>query len=115
MYPEEVGHIWKEYYNDFTRECDTHLIQRMKELYEYGQKTYILIDSIGFKEKALAIRCPGSTVGHIRYDDSSGKKIITEIEIYNDTLKMFYNESIKDIVTSKKYIGKELILEEERY
>ena len=43
------------------------------------------------------------------------KKIITEIEIYNDTLKMFYNESIKDIVTSKKYIGKELILEEERY
>ena len=115
MYPEEVGHIWKEYYNDFTRECDTHLIQRMKEFYEYGQKTYILIDNIGFKEKVLAIRCPGSTVGHIRYDDSSGKKIITEIEIYNDTLKMFYNESIKDIVTSKKYIGKELILEEECY
>ena len=114
MYPEEVGHIWKEYYNDFTRECDTHLMQRMKEFYEYGQKTYILIDNIGFKEKVLAIRCPGSTVGHIRYDDSSGKKIITEIEIYNDTLKMFYNESIKDIVTSKKYIGKELILEEER-
>ena len=115
MYPEEVGHIWKEYYNDFTRECDTHLMQRMKEFYEYGQKTYILIDSIGLKEKVLAIRCPGATVGHIRYDDSSGKKIITEIEIYNDTLKMFYNESIKDIVTSKKYIGKELILEEERY
>ena len=115
MYPEEVGHIWKEYYNDFTRECDTHLMQRMKEFYEYGQKTYILIDNIGFKEKVLAIRCPGATVGHIRYDDSSGKKIITEIEIYNDTLKMFYNESIKDIVTSKKYIGKELILEEECY
>ena len=115
MYPEEVGHIWKEYYNDFTRECDTHLMQRMKEFYEYGQKTYILIDSIGFKEKVFAIRCPGATVGHIRYDDSSGKKIITEIEIYNDTLKMFYNESIKDIVTSKKYIGKELILEEECY
>ena len=115
MYLEDVGHIWKEYYNDFTRECDTHLMQRMKEFYEYGQKTYILIDSIGLKEKALAIRCPGATVGHIRYDDSSGKKIITEIEIYNDTLKMFYNESIKDIVTSKKYIGKELILEEECY
>ena len=113
MYPEEVGHIWKEYYNDFTRECDTHLMQRMKEFYEYGQKTYILMDDISFKEKVLAIRCPGATVGHIRYDDSSGKKIITEIEIYNDTLKMFYNESIKDIVTSKKYIGKELILEEE--
>ena len=114
MYPEEVGHIWKEYYNDFTRECDTHLMQRMKEFYEYGQKTYILIDNIGFKEKVLAIRCPGSTVGHIRYDDSSGKKIITEVEIYNDTLKMFYKESIKDIVTSKKWIGKELILEEEK-
>ena len=115
MCPEKVTHIWKEYYNDFTGECDTHLIQRMKEFYEYGQKTYILIDNIGLKEKALAIRCPGATVGHIRYDDSSGKKIITEVEIYNDTLKMFYNESIKDIVTSKKYIGKELILEEERY
>ena len=113
MYLEEVGHIWKEYYDDFTRECDTHLIQRMKEFYEYGQKTYILIDNIGFKEKALAIRCPGSTVGHIRYDDSSGKRIITEIEFY-DTLKMFYNDSINDIVTSKKWIGKELILEEER-
>ena len=50
MYPEEVGHIWKEYYNDFTRECDIHLMQRMKEFYEYGQKTYILIDNIGFKE-----------------------------------------------------------------
>lgn len=113
MYPEEVGHIWKEYYNDFTRECDTYLMPRMKEYYEYGQKTYILIDSIGFKEKALAIRCPGSTVGHIRYDDSSGKRIITEIEFY-DTFKMFYNDSINDIVTSKKWIGKELILEEER-
>lgn len=113
MYPEEVGHIWKEYYNDFTRECDTHLMQRMKKFYEYGQKTYILIDSIGLKEKALAIRCPGSTVGHIRYDDSSGKRIISEIEFY-DTFKMFYNDSINDIVTSKKWIGKELILEEER-
>ena len=113
MYLEEVGHIWKEYYNDFTRECDTHLMPRMKEFYEYGQKTYILIDSIGFKEKVLAIRCPGSTVGHIRYDESSGKKIISEIEFY-DTFKMFYNNSINDIVTSKKWIGKELILEEER-
>ena len=113
MYPEEVGHIWKECYNDFTRECDTHLIQRMKEFYEYGQKTYILIDNIGFKEKVLAIRCPGSTVGHIRYDDSSGKRIISEIEFY-DTFKMFYNDSINDIVISKKWIGKELILEEER-
>ena len=113
MYLEDVGHIWKEYYNDFTRECDTHLMQRMKEFYEYGQKTYILIDSIGFKEKVLAIRCPGSTIGHIRYDDSSGKRIISEIEFY-DTFKMFYNDSINDIVTSKKWIGKELILEEER-
>ena len=115
MYPEKVTHIWKEYYNDITRECDTHLIPGMKKLHDYGQKTYILMDDISFKEKVLVIRCPGATVGHIRYDDSSGKKIITEIEIYNDTLKMFYNESIKDIVTSKKYIGKELILEEECY
>ena len=113
MYLGEFGHIWKEYYNDFTRECDTHLMQRMKEFYEYGQKTYILIDNIGFKEKVLAIRCPGSTVGHIRYDDSSGKIIISEIEFY-DTFKMFYNDSINDIVTSKKWIGQELILEEER-
>ena len=113
MYHKVVDHIWKEYYNDFIRECDTHLMQRMKEFYEYGQKTYILIDNIGFKEKALAIRCPGSTVGHIRYDDPSGKRIITEIEFYN-TFKMFYNDSINDIVTSKKWIGKELILEEER-
>ena len=61
----------------------------------------------------MAIRCPGATVGHIRYDDSSGKRIISEIEFY-DTFKMFYNDSINDIVTSKKWIGKELILEEER-
>ena len=88
-------------------------MQRIKEFYEYGQKTYILIDTIGFKEKVLAIRCPGSTVGHIRYDDSSGKRIISEIEFY-DTFKMFYNDSINDIVTSKKWIGKELILEEEK-
>ena len=113
MYPEEVGHIWKEYYNDFTRECDTHLIPGMKKLYDYGQKTYILMDNISLKEKVMAIRCPGATVGHIRYDDSSGKRIISEIEFY-DTFKMFYNDSINDIVTSKKWIGKELILEEER-
>ena len=105
MYLGEFGHIWKEYYNDFTRECDTHLMPRMKEFYEYGQKTYILIDNIGFKEKVLAIRCPESTVGHIRYDDSSGKRIINEIEFY-DTFKMFYNNYINDIVTSKKWIGK---------
>ena len=114
MYLGKVDHIWKEYYNDFTRECDTHLIPGMKKLYDYGQKTYILIDNISLKEKVMAIRCPGATVGHIRYNDSSGKKIITEVEIYNDTFKMFYNESVKDIVTSKKYIGKELILEEEK-
>ena len=113
MYPEEIGHIWKEYYNDFTRECDMHLMQRMKDFYEYGQKTYLLMDNISLKEKALIIICPGSTVGHIRYDDSSGKRIISEIEFY-DTFKMFYNDSINDIVTSKKWIGKELILEEER-
>ena len=86
---------------------------RMKDLYEYGQKTYLLMDNISLKEKVLAVRCPGATVGHIRYDDSSGKRIITEIEFY-DTFKMFYNDSINDIVTSKKWIGKELILEEER-
>lgn len=113
MYLKEVGHIWKEYYNDFTRECDAHLMQKMKEFYEYGQKTYILMDNISLKEKILAIRCPGSTIGHIRYNDSSGKRIITEIEFYDD-FKMFYNDSINDIVTSKKWIGKELILEEER-
>ena len=113
MYLEKVDHIWKEYYNDFTRECDTHLIPGMKKLYEYGQKTYILMDDISLKEKVMAIRCPGATVGHIRYNDSSGKRIISEIEFY-DTFKMFYNDSINDIVTSKKWIGKELILEEER-
>ena len=113
MYPEKVTHIWKEYYNDITRECDTHLIPGMKKLYEYGQKTYILMDDISLKEKVMAIRCPGATVGHIRYDDSSGKRIINEIEFY-DTFKMFYNNSINDIVTSKKWIGKELILEEEK-
>ena len=113
MYPEKVTHIWKEYYNDITRECDTHLIPGMKKLHDYGQKTYILMDDISFKEKVLAIRCPGATVGHIRYDDSSGKRIISEIEFY-DTFKMFYNDSINDIVTSKKWIGKELILEEEK-
>ena len=113
MYPEKVTHIWKEYYNDITRECDTHLIPGMKKLHDYGHKTYILMDDISFKDKVLAIRCPGATVGHIRYDDSSGKRIINEIEFY-DTFKMFYNDSINDIVTSKKWIGKELILEEER-
>ena len=71
------------------------------------------MDNISLKEKALTIRCPGATVGHIRYDDSSGNRIISEIEFY-DTFKMFYNDSINDIVTSKKWIGKELILEEER-
>ena len=71
------------------------------------------MDNISLKEKALTIICPGSTVGHIRYDDSSGKRIINEIEFY-DTFKMFYNDSINDIVTSKKWIGKELILEEEK-
>lgn len=85
-----------------------------EKLYEYEQKTYILMDDISIKEKVLAIRCPRATVGHIHYDDSSGKKIITEVEIYNDTCKMLYKESVKDIVTSKKYIGKELILEEEK-
>ena len=113
MYPGEVDHIWKEYYNDFTRECDIHLMPRMKDFYDYGQKTYLLMDSIGLKEKVFAIRCPGATVGHIRYDDSSGKRIITEIEFYN-TFKMFYDNSINDIVASKKWIGKELILEEEK-
>ena len=113
MYPRKADHIWKEYYKDFTRECDMHLMPRMKEFYEYGQKTYLLMDSIGLKEKVLAVRCPGATVGHIRYDDSSGKRIITEIEFYN-TFKMFYDNSINDIVASKKWIGKELILEEEK-
>ena len=108
-----ADHVWKEYVNDFTRECDEHFYPSWKMMKENGHETYILLDNVRLKDKTLAFRCPGCTIGHIKYDDSSGKKIITEVKIYTPYYKSFYNDSINDIVTSKKWIGKELILEEE--
>jgi len=61
---------------------------------------YILADKYCKKEKCLAIRVPGGTVGGIWIDDNN---VITKIEIDTDYVVKSYPDNVNELV--QKYIG----------
>lgn len=61
---------------------------------------YLLVDSIGIKEKCLAIRVPGGTVGGVWIDED---RAITKIHIDTDYVVKTYPSNINEL--AQKYVG----------
>lgn len=86
-----------EYFCEITDELDR--LSRIETTF-YMLKHYILVDEYCIKEKRLAIRIPGGTIGEICLDDNN---IITKIKIDINYIVKTYPENIEEIM--KKFIG----------
>lgn len=69
----------------------------------YMFRHYILLDKTGKKEKCLAIRVPGCTVGSIHYDDNN---VITDITIDTGYVIETYPDNVNELV--KEFIGEKI-------
>lgn len=76
-FPNENRSGFQEYYCDLTREIDQLLGLSLDQYWKH----YILVDDSMIKDKCLAIRIPGGTVGGILINDEN---IITKIFVYTD-------------------------------
>lgn len=110
-----------DWQNDVTYCIDQYLkdsLQKYDGKKDYKHRTYILVDNIGIKDSTFAIRCPGMTIGHIKYSGSyPDSMIITEIKIYNDMLSalhIFYKPGLVSLKFNQ-FIGKPLILKEDYF
>lgn len=65
---------------------------------------YILADEVCKKEKCLAIRVPGGTVGGITLDENN---VITDIAIDTNYVISTYPDNINELV--KKFIGEKMV------
>lgn len=88
-----------EYTCKLTKELDSLAKLTDKEFYDVFYH-YILADNWCKKEKCLAIRVPGGTVGGIRIDDNN---IITNIDIDSDYVVKTYPNNVNELI--KKFIG----------
>ena len=61
---------------------------------------YLLVDQIGIKEKCLAIRVPGGTVGGIWIDENNA---ITNIRINTDYVVKTYASNVNELM--QKFVG----------
>lgn len=110
-----------DWQNDITHFADQYL---RDSLLKYDGKdgpkhrTYILVDDFGINESTFAIRCPGMTIGHVKYSGNyPDNMIITEIKIYNDNSFakwMFYKPGLVSSLFDQ-FIGKPLILKEDYF
>lgn len=89
-----------EYICELTKELDLLAKLTDKEFYDVFYH-YIIADNWCKKEKCLAIRVPGGTVGGIRIDDNN---VITEIEIDTEYVVKTYPSDVNDLI-QKKFIG----------
>ena len=109
-----------DWQNNITYEIDKYLNESFNPFdgkSNYKHRTYILVDDIGIKDSIFAIRCPGMTIGHVKFSGTyPDKMIIEEIKIYDDpkVLSMMYNTELIS-VNFDSYIGKPLVLEEEYF
>lgn len=109
-----------DWQNNITYEIDKYLNESFKPFdgkSKYKHRTYILVDDIGIKDSAFDIRCPGMTIGHVKFFGTyPDKMIIDEIRIYDDpkVLSMMYNTELIS-VNFDSYIGKPLVLEEDYF
>lgn len=97
--------LMEEYFCDLTRDLDT--LAGIKP--ESHIKHYILADDYAIKEKILAIRIPGGTVGALYFDDNN---TITNIIIDTKYVVRTYADNVNEYITNK-YIGKTFTIEKE--
>ena len=88
-----------EYTCELTKELDSLANLTDKEFYDIFYH-YILADEYCKKEKCLAIRVPGGTVGGIWIDDNN---VITKIVIDTDYVVKTYPSDINEIM--QKFVG----------
>lgn len=116
MYLNDSERIGKYFVNDLTKEIDTYYNMYWQEFHNKYHHAYILVDKESIDNHTFKIvptlRYPNEVTAFVKYKECDGKKIIKSIEINNQCYG-FHCSSINDIVTSKRWIGKELILEEE--
>lgn len=93
---ERKPYFNKEYFSDLTKELDNLAGFTESTLLKH----YILVDDYCKKEKCLAIRVPGGTVGGIWINQES---VITKIRIDTDYVVKTYPENVEEII--QKYVG----------
>ena len=94
--------ILSEYLCDLTTELDT--LAKLENEDGWGLYHYIIIDEFGLRNKCLALRVHGGTVGDIHINDDN---IITRINIDNSYVIQTYPPNLNEII-NKKYIGERL-------
>ena len=116
MYLNDSERIGKYFVNNLTKEFDACYNMYWKQFHNKYHHAYILVDNESINNRTFKIvpslLYPNEVAAFVKYNERDGKKIIKSIEI-NDQCYGFYYSSINDIVTSKRWIRKELILEEE--
>ena len=107
-----------EYQNDLTKEIDKYLLPsliKFNGINTYKHRTYILVDDIGCKDHTFAIRCPGMTIGEVKFIGFyPNTQIISSIVIdtENKALGMSYNVDELTKADFSKFINKKLELKE---
>lgn len=91
--------VCEEYRCDLTKELDD-MSGISKQHYYDMFHHYILADEWCKKEKCLAIRVPGGTVGGIHFNDNN---TITKIVIDIDYVVKTYPSNVNDLI--QKYVG----------
>lgn len=96
---ERCKSLCKEYRCDLTRELDN--VSGISKLHYYDMfHHYILADDWCKKEKCLAIRVPGGTVGGIYFDDNN---VIAKIVVDANYVVKTYPSNMNELI--QKYIG----------
>lgn len=90
---------FNEFFCDITDELDKLANIKTNDKY-YSWRHYILADKFCVKERCLAIRIPGGTVGGIWFDDND---VITKIEVDTNYVVKTYPKDIN--VQIQKYVG----------
>ena len=89
-----------EYVCELTKELDVLAEFINKEFYDVFFH-YIVVDNWCKKEKCLAIRVPGGTVGSIYLDDNN---VITKIYIDTEYVVKSYPSDVNELI-EKKFVG----------
>lgn len=94
-----------EYRCELTKELDSLAKLTDKKGYDFFHH-YIYASELCKKDKCLAIRVPGGTVGGILIDDNN---VITKIDIDTDYVVKTYPSNVNELI--KKYVGEEIVYE----
>lgn len=104
-YKDSKYEDFNEYFCDITDELDRLAgIERDDDYHSW--RHYILADKLCVKEKCLAIRIPGGTVGDIWINDNGS---VTKIRVVTNYVVGTYPKDVNEQI--QKFIGEDLIFE----